>query len=187
MSSPLYVLILAGGSGERFWPLSRRACPKQLLTLFSPETLLEATLRRLEGLVPPENVLILTNAEQLEGVTAGAKKIPRENIVAEPAKRDTAAAIALGVGWVAAREPHATMVVLPADHLIQDIAGFQQTLTTAAYLACRTGELVTIGIKPTWACPGFGYIELGSSLSFPHAPPGTAAAKHVRCPENTRV
>src|SRR5688572_17781842 len=122
MPSLLYVLILAGGSGERFWPLSRRACPKQLLNLFSEETLLEATLRRLDGLVPPENILILTNAEQIDGVRAVAKSLPPENIVAEPAKRDTAAAIALGVGWVAARQLHATMVVLPADHLIQDIA-----------------------------------------------------------------
>ena len=100
MSSPLYVLILAGGSGERFWPLSRRSCPKQLLSLFSEETLLAATLRRLEGLVAPENILILTNADQEKGVRQIAKGIPDSNIVAEPAKRDTAAAIALGVGSV---------------------------------------------------------------------------------------
>ena len=112
----LYVLILAGGSGERFWPLSRKARPKQLLALFSPETLLEATLRRLDGLVPPEHVLILTNADQEAGVRALAKALPAENIVAEPAKRDTAAAIALGVAWVSLRDARATMVVLPADH-----------------------------------------------------------------------
>ena len=179
MPSPLYVLILAGGSGERFWPLSRRSCPKQLLSLFSAETLLEATLRRLHGLVPPENVLILTNAEQFDGVRGVAKSIPAENIVAEPAKRDTAAAIALGVGWVAARQSHATMAVLPADHLIQDIAGFQQTLTTAANIAARTGELVTIGIKPTWACPGFGYIELGTPLTLRDAPAASPPAFNV--------
>src|SRR5205823_9742357 len=97
MPSPLYVLILAGGSGERFWPLSRRSRPKQLLSLFSEETLIEATLRRLEGLVPQKNVLILTNADQEAGVRKLVKKLPAENIVAEPAKRDTAAAIALGV------------------------------------------------------------------------------------------
>jgi mannose-1-phosphate guanylyltransferase len=187
MPSPLYVLILAGGSGERFWPLSRRACPKQLLTLFSAETLLEATLRRLDGLVPPANVLILTNAEQADGVRAVAKSIPAENIVAEPAKRDTAAAIALGVGWVAARQSHATMAVLPADHLIQDIAGFQQTLSTAANLALRTGELVTIGIKPTWACPGFGYIELGANVKVPDAPPGPPAFNVLRFREKPGV
>src|SRR5215213_7371962 len=130
--SPLYVLILAGGSGERFWPLSRKSRPKQLLSLFSKETLLEATVRRLEGLVPLERILILTNADQQAGVRALCPQLPKENIVAEPAKRDTAAAIALGVGWISLRAADATMVVLPADHLITDTAGFQNTLRTAA-------------------------------------------------------
>src|SRR6266508_1487417 len=97
-SSPLYVLILAGGSGERFWPLSRKSRPKQLLSLFGEETLLESTLRRLDGLVPRTNILILTNSEQEASVRALVPHLPKENIVAEPAKRDTAAAIALGVG-----------------------------------------------------------------------------------------
>lgn len=162
----LYVLILAGGSGERFWPLSRKSRPKQLLSLFGGETLLESTLSRLDGLVPARNILILTNADQEAAVRALAKNLPKENIVAEPAKRDTAAAIALGVGWVAARDTEATMIVLPADHLIKDTAGFQKTLTTAVAAAQQTGELVTIGIQPTWACPGFGYIECGRQVSL---------------------
>jgi mannose-1-phosphate guanylyltransferase len=161
------VLILAGGSGERFWPLSRKARPKQLLSLFSKETLLEATVRRLDSLVPPERILILTNADQEAGVRALCPQLPKENIVAEPAKRDTAAAIALGVGWISLRASDAIMVVLPADHLITDTAGFQNTLRTAAAGAEQTGELVTIGIKPTWACPGFGYIEQGAVASLP--------------------
>lgn len=180
MPSPLYALILAGGSGERFWPLSRRSRPKQLLALFSNETLLEATLRRLDGLVPPENILILTNADQEHGVRALVPQLPAENIVAEPAKRDTAAAIALGVGWVAARAANATMLVLPADHLINDVAAFQQTLRTAVAAAQQTGELVTIGIKPTWACPGFGYIEQGEPLAIDGAPGGPRVLEVVR-------
>src|SRR6266481_3998517 len=169
----LFVLILAGGSGERFWPLSRRSRPKQLLSLFAEETLLEATLRRLEGLVRPEHILILTNTEQEAGVRALAKALPAENILAEPAKRDTAAAIALGVAWVSQREPRGTMAVLPADHLIQDTAGFQRTLRTAAAAAEESGELVTIGIPPTWACPGFGYIELGARAALSAVAGGT--------------
>src|SRR5438132_10342903 len=94
----LYVLILAGGSGERFWPLSRKSRPKQLLSLFGGATLLESTLRRLDGLVPAKNILILTNADQEAAVREITTSLPPENIVAEPAKRDTAAAIALGVG-----------------------------------------------------------------------------------------
>ena len=165
-SHPLYVLILAGGSGERFWPLSRRSRPKQLLALFSEQTLLQSTVSRLSGLVETAHILILTNQDQEAGVRALLPHLPAENIVAEPAKRDTAAAIALAVGWVAARAPGATMVVLPADHLIQDTAGFQRTLRTAAAAAEESGELVTIGIAPTWACPGFGYIEQGAPVTL---------------------
>ena len=148
MATSLYVLILAGGSGERFWPLSRKNKPKQLLSLFSEETLLEATVRRLDGLVPASQILILTNADQESGVRALCPMLPAENIIAEPAKRDTAAAIALGAGWIARRDPDATMIVLPADHLINDTAGFQKTLRVAAATAQETSETVTIGIKP---------------------------------------
>ncbi len=168
----LYVLILAGGSGERFWPLSRKNRPKQLLSLFSKETLLEATIRRLDGLVPPAQILILTNEDQEAAVRALCPQLPAENIVAEPAKRDTAAAIALGAGWISMRAPDATMVVLPADHLIQDTEGFQRTLRVAVAAAEETAELVTIGIKPTWACPGFGYIEVGARAPLAAKPDG---------------
>lgn len=166
MPQKLYALILAGGSGERFWPLSRKTRPKQLLSLFSDKTLLEDTVNRLEGLVEPANILILTNQDQEPGVRALFPEFPKENIVAEPAKRDTAAAIALGVGWVTMRDRAATMIVLPADHLIKDTAAFQKTLRTAAAAAEQSGELVTIGIKPTWACPGFGYIEQGKKFAM---------------------
>ena len=166
MSNSIYALILAGGSGERFWPLSRRAKPKQLLKLFSDQTLLEETLRRLEGFIPPERVLILTNQDQEAAVRALATTLPADNIVAEPAKRDTAAAIALAVGWVARRDPEATMLVLPADHVISDGDAFRRDLAAAAAAAQETGALVTIGIPPTWACPGFGYIELGEKVTL---------------------
>ena len=164
MSDPIYALILAGGSGERFWPLSRRARPKQLLRLVSKKTLLEETVDRLEGLVARERILILTNVEQEKAVRELMKELPKENILAEPDKRDTAAAVALGAGWVAVRDHAATMIVLPADHVIKDTAAFQKTLGTAAAAAQESGALVTIGIKPTWACPGFGYIEQGDAV-----------------------
>jgi mannose-1-phosphate guanylyltransferase len=166
MSNSIYALILAGGSGERFWPLSRRARPKQLLRLISERTLLEETVTRLEGLIPRERILILANVEQEAAVRDVLKKFPKENIVAEPAKRDTAAAVALGAGWVAARDHAATMLALPADHVIADLAAFQETIKTAAAAAEETGALVTIGIRPTWACPGFGYIEQGEPVQL---------------------
>ncbi len=167
MTKPLYALVLAGGSGERFWPLSRRARPKQLLRLVSNKTLLEDTVDRLEGLVEPERILILTNVEQEAAVRDLLPDLPKENIVAEPAKRDTAAAVALATAWVAARDHRATMLVLPADHVIKDQVAFQETMRTAARAAEETGAMVTIGIKPTWACPGFGYIEQGRPAPLP--------------------
>src|SRR5260370_37327185 len=110
MSNPIYALILAGGSGERFWPLSRRNRPKQLLRLISERTLLEETIARLEGLVPSERVLILTNVAQEKGVRDLLKHFPKQNIIAEPAKRDTAAPVALEPGSIAARDHSGTML-----------------------------------------------------------------------------
>jgi mannose-1-phosphate guanylyltransferase len=164
MLNPIYAVILAGGSGERFWPLSRQSRPKQLLRLVSKKTLLEETVARLESFVPRERIVVLINAEQDAAVRKLLTAFPQENIVTEPAKRDTAAAVALGTGWVATRDHAATMVVLPADHIIADKAAFRDTLALAADAAQETGELVTIGIKPTWACPGFGYIECGEPV-----------------------
>jgi len=164
MANPIYALVVAGGSGERFWPLSRRARPKQLLRLVSEKALLEETVERIDGWVPQDRILILTNIEQEAAVRDLLKDFPKENILAEPVKRDTAAAIALGAGWVALRDHTATMIVLPADHLISNREAFQETMSWAATAAEETGGLVTIGIKPTWACPGFGYIEQGEPI-----------------------
>jgi len=161
----IYALVLAGGSGERFWPLSRRALPKQLLRLVSSCSLLEATIARLEGLIPPARILVLTNVDQEKGVREALKKFPACNIIAEPSKRDTAAAVALGVAWVAARDHTAAMAVLPADHVIKDTAAFQKILRDAVDAAQARGALITIGIRPTSADPGFGYIEMGESIS----------------------
>ena len=161
-----YALILAGGSGTRFWPLSRNARPKQLLNLFGEATLLNQTIARLEGLIPRENILILTNALQVEAVREVASELPAENIFAEPAKRDTAPAVALGIALVAARNPEATMMVLPSDQLISDIDAYQSVMLDALTAAENNEALVTIGIKPTWPCPAFGYIERGAVASI---------------------
>jgi mannose-1-phosphate guanylyltransferase len=140
--------------------------PKQLLRLFGDKTLLELTVERLEGVVPKKNILVLTNSQQEAAVRKLLPYLPKENIIAEPEKRDTAPAIALGVGWIAAREPQATMMVLPADHLIKDTAAFHKVLIGAAETAEASSGLVTIGIKPTWPCPSYGYVERGKRASF---------------------
>ena len=162
-----YALILAGGSGTRFWPLSRDSRPKQLLDLFGDGTLLEHAIRRLDGLVPLENILILTNSKQLDAVRENASMLPAENIFAEPAKRDTAPAVAMGIGLVAARNPDAVMMVLPADQLIRDTAAFHEVMGDALTSAEKSDGLVTIGIQPTWPCPSYGYIERGGPAEIP--------------------
>ncbi|NNE94354.1 MAG: mannose-1-phosphate guanylyltransferase [Verrucomicrobiales bacterium] len=160
-TSNRYGLVLAGGSGTRFWPLSRNSKPKQLLQLFDDETLIEKAVKRLEGFLPKENILILTNVAQEQAVREVLSDLPPENIVAEPEKRDTAPAIALGAGWIAARNPEATMFVLPADQLIRDEDGFREILLAAGEAAEQAGAIVTLGIKPSWPCPSYGYIERG--------------------------
>jgi mannose-1-phosphate guanylyltransferase len=187
MPASIFALVLAGGSGERFWPLSRRARPKQLLRLVSNKTLLEETLSRLDSLIPPDRILILTNTEQESAVRKLLRSFPKENIVAEPAKRDTAAAVALGTGWVAARDHAAIMLVLPADHLIRNRTAFQETLALAADAAEETSELVTIGIKPTWACPGFGYIEQGKPVRLRKRPDDDAVHRVLRFREKPNL
>ncbi len=162
-----FALILAGGSGTRFWPLSRNDKPKQLLELFDEETLIEKAVNRLEGLVPPENILVLTNEVQAEAVRRTLPNLPEENIVAEPARRDTAPAIALAAGWVAARDPEAIMFALPADQLVTDDAGFREILSAAAEAADKANAIVTLGIRPDWPCPGYGYIERGETADIP--------------------
>lgn len=186
MPTSIYALILAGGSGERFWPLSRRSRPKQLLRLVSKKALLEDTVARLEGWIPRERILVLTNVEQESSVRELLKDFPKENIVAEPDKRDTAAAVALGVGWVAMRDHFATMMVLPADHVIANRDAFRETMEVAAQ-AADTGALVTIGIKPTWACPGFGYIEQGTAVKLPNGPASPTVNRVLRFREKPNV
>ena len=121
--------------------------------------------------MPDERILVLTNVDQEAAVRELLPDLPPENILAEPAKRDTAAAVALATAWVAARDHRATMMVLPADHVIKDRAAFQKTMQTATRAAEETGALVTIGIKPTWACPGFGYIEQGGARALERTAP----------------
>lgn len=170
MDSHRYVLVLAGGSGQRFWPLSRDHRPKQVLPLFGGQSLLEEAVKRLDGLVPPERIIVLTNQQQAAGVRALLPALPDANIIAEPEKRDTAAAIALGAAVIAARDPQAVIAVLPSDHVIVNVGGFQKVLIKAWQTASSEAAIVTIGIKPTWPSPSYGYIERAEALPGNHEP-----------------
>lgn len=160
-----YVCIMAGGSGERFWPMSRQRTPKHLLKLFADRTLLEDTVRRLDGVVPRANIFVLTNEVQLDGARAALPFLAPEQIVAEPAKRDTAPAAALATGLVRARNPNAVMALLPADALIKNHARLAQQLAAALARAATTDALLTFAIKPTYPSPGFGYLEMGEEVA----------------------
>ena len=168
-NSRFYACIMAGGSGERFWPMSRATVPKHLLKLFSERTLLEETVRRIEGVVPKENVFVLTNEVQLAATRAVlAGLVPAEQIIAEPAKRDTAPAAALATALVRSRAGDAaTLALLPADAFIADQETFRAQLKAAMNDAATRGTLITFGVKPTRASTSFGYLEVGPE-SAPH-------------------
>ncbi len=159
-----YALILAGGSGMRFWPLSRDSRPKQLIDFQGNGSMLQQVVKRLSGLMPEDRIFILTNQVQVEEMRRQVPQIPAENIVAEPARRDTAPAVALGVALIARKDPKANMIIVPSDALILDDARFQQLAGEALELASQEKALITIGITPTWACPSYGYVERGGAL-----------------------
>jgi mannose-1-phosphate guanylyltransferase len=173
-----YVCIMAGGSGERFWPMSRQRTPKHLLKLFGERTMLEETVRRLEGVVPRENVFVLTNEVQLGATRAALPMLRPEQIIAEPAKRDTAQAAALATGLVRARNPNAVMALLPADHLIKNAQRLAEQLAAALARAATTEALLTFAIKPSYPSPGFGYLEMGAEVA--RSPEGGAVRRVVR-------
>jgi mannose-1-phosphate guanylyltransferase len=159
-----YACIMAGGSGERFWPLSRIARPKHLVALLSEITLLEETVRRVEQALPSSQIFVLTNAAQIEGCRAVLPQLKAHQFIAEPAKRDTAPACALGTALVRSLDPEAVVVFLPADALIKDAATFALQLKQASELAAKQDTIVTFGIRPTEPSTRFGYLEAGQAL-----------------------
>lgn len=160
----MYIVILAGGSGTRFWPLSRTSRPKQLIAIAGSKTMLQRTVERVLPL-KPKRILVVTNrlqAEESERQLAGYRGVPID-VVAEPVSRNTAAAIGLAATIIAAHDPTGLMAVLPADHFIKDEQALRETLTYASH-AARNGYLVTLGIMPSRPETGYGYIEADMEL-----------------------
>ncbi len=156
-----FVVIMAGGRGERFWPQSRLHKPKHLLPIVGRDPMLSQTIARVLPLVPAKNILIITTRQQLAEVRKASAGLPRRNLIVEPVGRDTAPAVGLAMLLVKQRNPEAVFAVLPADHVIQDEAGFRTLLDAAFQAAGSADELVTLGIEPTEPATGFGYIERG--------------------------
>ncbi|MFZ1292421.1 MAG: sugar phosphate nucleotidyltransferase [Melioribacteraceae bacterium] len=151
---------MAGGVGSRFWPRSRQESPKQLIQIFGENTMIQDTVKRLEGLIKNENIFIITNQVQKNSIINQLKNVPEQNIIAEPFGKNTAACIGLASILIHNKSAEAVTIILPADHLIQDVKGFQETLINAANFANHSDGLVTIGIKPTRPETGYGYIQI---------------------------
>ena len=176
----LHAIVMAGGSGTRFWPASRSALPKQLLPLAGTTTLLEDTIHRLDGLVPSDRVMVVTAARLLDAVRQQLPQLPASALVGEPCKRDTAPCIGLAALLVSRHDPDATMAVMPSDHVIRPADKFRDAIELAATIvAAAPDRLVTFGIVPTYPAESFGYIQTGEPLRVPDGGPAVAAVHRV--------
>jgi mannose-1-phosphate guanylyltransferase len=167
----LHAIVMAGGSGTRFWPASRAALPKQLLPLAGSKTLLEDTVDRLDGLVPPDRVMVVTAARLIDSVRRQLPRVPEAGLVGEPCKRDTAPCVGLAALLVSRHDPHATMAMMPSDQVIRPAEKFRDAIRQAEALVEESPRrLVTFGIRPTYPAESFGYIQQGEPLAKPLGP-----------------
>ena len=164
MNAKCYTVIIAGGQGTRFWPLSRSQKPKQLLKIFGAKSLIQETAERVQSLAGRARTLVITVADQTVALARELRSLPRKNFIAEPQGKNTAPCIGLAALEVMARDPAALMVVLPADHWVADGGAFRRVLQAAIALARRHDELITIGIRPAYPETGYGYIVKGTTL-----------------------
>jgi mannose-1-phosphate guanylyltransferase len=160
----IYAVIMAGGSGTRFWPLSRSSTPKHMLTIVSEKPLITECVERFEGTLPPDHVLVVTTAEQAPAIREALPQVPYDNVIVEPVGRDTAACIGYAASIVRHRDPEAVMAVLPSDHVISPVERFVESLISAEEVARRQGGLITFGIRPSFAHTGMGYIHRGEPV-----------------------
>ena len=162
MKDDFYAVILSGGSGERFWPLSTPDHPKQFLSVFGGKSLLRQSVERLKGLLPVENILIVTGKALAKATYKELPEIPRRNIILEPCRRDTAAAVATACTEVEKRGgENAVAAILTADHLMKKEKSFRRILALAVGAAAKSDDIVTMGVTPMYPATGFGYIKVG--------------------------
>ena len=156
-----WALIMAGGSGERFWPKSRTAKPKQLLPITGERTMIQQTVDRLKGIVEPSRILIITNQAQHREMIRQLPELAPSHILAEPVGRDTAACIGLAALLIRREDQDSSMLVLPADHFIRDKKAFSQVIEDCFGVVETTDALMTIGITPSFPATGYGYLHSG--------------------------
>lgn len=163
MIDHLYAVIMAGGGGTRLWPLSRRSRPKQMLTLTGDRTLFQIAVDRLDGLLTPQQIYVVTVEEQARELSIQKPEIPPENFLIEPMPKGTASVVALAAQAIQLKDAEAVMVVLTADHFIQNVRHFHNLISCGMKVA-NQGYLVTLGIEPLFAATGYGYIQRGNQL-----------------------
>ena len=161
-------VIMAGGGGTRFWPLSRQCAPKQLLNLTRRDLMINETFDRMARVIPPENIYVVTSALQAEALLeAGGGRIRRERVITEPEGRDTAACIGYGAACLSAAHGDCLMLITPSDHYIRDTDSLCAVWETALTAAEESGKLLTMGIQPTWPATGYGYIRFDTDTDAP--------------------
>lgn len=174
----IYAVILAGGRGERFWPVGRHSRPKQFVDIFGGRPLIAHAVERLRGLVDPSHVLVITSADLVRATRRALPMLAPGQILGEPQGRDTAAACATASAWVASLGGEdATVCILTADHLIADRKRFRETLAAAAEITAKRPVMSVIGIKPSFPATGYGYIEAGAPVSGSGLPSGFRRVK----------
>lgn len=159
----VYAVIMAGGSGTRFWPKSTSSLPKQFLNLFGDGTMIQNTAKRIEDIIPQERIIVVTNEKYVSIVRDQLPKVPQDNIVGEPVAKNTAPCVAIAAELIRKKDPNGVMVVLPADHHITEPEKFTNILSSAVSKAESGDFLVTIGVEPSRPETGFGYIHSDSS------------------------
>ncbi len=180
---PACAVLLAGGRGTRFWPRSRTRMPKQLLNITGDETMLRETASRLAPLFPARNLWAVTNVEQAAAVRRELAGVAASHVIAEPLGRNTAAAIGLAAFHLAHQHGDALMAVLPADSYIADVSRYRKLVRAALELASSPGNMVVMGIPPTRAETGYGYIERGGLAARPHGETSFEVKRFTEKPE----
>lgn len=165
-TSHLYVAILCGGGGKRLWPRSRAQAPKQFIKLFGEQTIFQKTVERVEKIIDPQRIIVITNKDYADEVNAQAPEIPQENILLEPLAKNTALAVGYGALLAQKKDPEAVVINLPSDHFVKDVETFNQLLIKAYQVALSTEYLITLGITPTEPDTGFGYIKVGEKWAI---------------------
>ncbi len=184
--STRFAVIMAGGSGTRFWPLSRRTRPKQLLPIAGTRSMLQETAARLAPLIPPQRMVVVAGAKHAAAVRQQLPRVPAANVLVEPFGRNTAPCIAVAAEWIHRRAPGSSMAVLPADHAITQPQRFRRALARAFYVAEHNDALVTLGVQPSHPETGYGYIRVGTALDG-RAPVAARVAEFKEKPDRVRA